>query len=59
MFPLKFRNWKLDTINQHPPAHHPLDACYNSVVDQPQLELIFDFTLVTNSVRNRVSYIGR
>jgi hypothetical protein len=57
---------KLATINQHPPVHHPLDgwmdgwmdACYNSVADQPQLELIFDFTLVTNSVRNR-SHIYR
>ncbi len=27
----------LDTVNQHPPAHHPLDAHYNSVVDEPQL----------------------
>jgi hypothetical protein len=24
------------TVNQHPPAHHPLDACYYSVVDEPQ-----------------------
>ncbi len=21
----------------HPPAHHPLDACYCSVVDEPQM----------------------
>jgi hypothetical protein len=28
-------HWR--AANQHPPAHHPLDACYNSVVDQPQL----------------------
>jgi hypothetical protein len=33
----------------NPPGHHPLDACYYSVVDEPQLELIFGFTLVTNS----------
>ncbi len=25
------------TLNQHSPAHHPLDACYYSVVDEPQL----------------------
>ncbi len=25
------------TMNQHPPAHHPLDFCYYSVVDESQL----------------------
>ncbi len=25
------------TVNQHPPAHHPLDAYQHSVVDEPQL----------------------
>jgi hypothetical protein len=25
------------TVNQHPPAHHPLDARYYSVMDEPQL----------------------
>jgi hypothetical protein len=25
------------TVNQHPPVHHPLDVCYDSVVDDPQL----------------------
>jgi hypothetical protein len=26
------------TVNQHPPVHHPPDdACYDSVVDDPQL----------------------
>jgi hypothetical protein len=25
------------TMNQHPPAHHPLDARYFSVVDETQL----------------------
>jgi hypothetical protein len=25
------------TVNQHLPVHHPLDACYDSVVDDPQL----------------------
>jgi hypothetical protein len=25
------------TVNQHPPAHHPLDAYYYSVLDEPQL----------------------
>jgi hypothetical protein len=24
-------------VNQHPPAHHPLDACYYSVMDEPQM----------------------
>ncbi len=24
-------------LNQHPPVHHPLDACYYSVVDEPHL----------------------
>jgi hypothetical protein len=26
-----------DTVNQHAPQHHPVDACYYSVVDEPQL----------------------
>jgi hypothetical protein len=25
------------TVNQNLPVHHPLDACYYSVVDEPQL----------------------
>jgi hypothetical protein len=25
------------TVNQYPPVHHPLDACYYSVLDEPQL----------------------
>jgi hypothetical protein len=25
------------TVNQHPPAHHPLDSCYYSVMDEPQM----------------------
>jgi hypothetical protein len=25
------------TVNQHPPAHHPLDAYQHSIVDEPQL----------------------
>jgi hypothetical protein len=25
------------TVNQHPPAHHPLDAHCYSLVDEPQL----------------------
>ncbi len=24
-------------VNQHPPAHHPLDSPYYSVVDEPQM----------------------
>jgi hypothetical protein len=28
---------QLATVNQHPPAHHPLDAHYHSVVDEPYL----------------------
>jgi hypothetical protein len=32
------QDWFEDaTVNQHPPAHHPLDACYYSVVDEPQM----------------------
>jgi hypothetical protein len=27
----------LAAVNQHPPPHHPLDAHYDSVVDEPQL----------------------
>jgi hypothetical protein len=27
----------LAVVNQHPPLHHPLDAHYHSVVDEPQL----------------------
>jgi hypothetical protein len=37
------------TVNQHPPAHHPLDACCGWT----STELIFGFTLVTNSIGNR------
>jgi hypothetical protein len=28
---------KTATVNQHPPVHHPLDACYYLVVGEPQL----------------------
>jgi hypothetical protein len=48
--------WKnIGAINQFKfsPVHHPLDAWYYSVVDEPSTELIFGFTLVTNSVGNR------
>jgi hypothetical protein len=24
-------------VNQHPPVHHPVDACYDSVMDDPHL----------------------
>jgi hypothetical protein len=24
-------------VNQHPPVHHPLDASYFSVMDEPQM----------------------
>jgi hypothetical protein len=27
----------LATVNQHPPVHHPPDASYDSVMDDPQL----------------------
>jgi len=30
--------------------HHPLDALYDSVVDEPQPELISGFSLVTHTV---------
>jgi len=41
------------TVNQQPPAHCPLDARHYSVVDKPEIEFIFGFTMVTNSVGNR------
>jgi hypothetical protein len=41
------------SIHKHPPAHHPLDARYYSVIDEPQPELIFGSTSVTYSVANR------
>jgi hypothetical protein len=28
---------KRATVNQHPPAHHPMDGHYYSVVDEAQL----------------------
>jgi hypothetical protein len=28
-------------VSQQPPVHHPLDACYYSVVDETSTELIF------------------
>jgi hypothetical protein len=28
-------------VKQHPPAHHPLDAPYYSVVDEPQMREYF------------------
>ncbi len=43
------------------PTSAPSIGClsYYSVVDEPELELIFGFTLVNNSVGNRGQYIGR
>jgi hypothetical protein len=41
------------TVNQQPPAQLPLDAHYYSVMDEPQTEFIFGFTMETNSVGNR------
>jgi hypothetical protein len=41
---------KWATVNQHPPVHHSLDGRYYSLVDEISTELIFDLTLVTNSV---------
>jgi hypothetical protein len=32
-------------VNQHPPTHHPLDACYDLVVDESQLSSFSNFTL--------------
>jgi hypothetical protein len=29
--------WPWGIMNQHPPTHHPLDAHYYLVVDEPQL----------------------
>jgi hypothetical protein len=48
----------MTTVNQHLPVHHPLDACYYSVMDESQQSLTLGFTLVTNSVGNR-SHIYR
>jgi len=31
------RECMLATVKQHPLAHHPLDTCYYSVMDEPQL----------------------
>ncbi len=36
VFDMEKHYW-LATVNQHPAAHHPLDAPYYSVVDEPQL----------------------
>jgi hypothetical protein len=33
----KQKGEKKATMNQHPPAHHPLDASHYSVVDEPKL----------------------
>ncbi len=44
-----YMNTTSSTVNQNPPAHHPLDDSYYSVVDEPQLKLIYGFTLVTIS----------
>jgi len=41
------------TVSQHPPVHHPLDACYDSVVDDRQLSYYSVFILVTHSIRSR------
>jgi hypothetical protein len=30
-------NFKGARVNRHPPAHHPLDAQYDSVVDESQV----------------------
>jgi hypothetical protein len=35
-------------VNQHPPVDHPLDPSYDSVMDNPELELISGFTMVTH-----------
>jgi hypothetical protein len=43
----------MTTVNQNPPqVHHPLNARYYSIVEEPQLRLMFGFTLVTNYVGN-------
>jgi hypothetical protein len=44
---------KRATVKQHPPVHHPLDACHYSVVDETSTELIFGFTFINNFVGNR------
>jgi hypothetical protein len=39
-------------LNQHPPVHHPRSPVMtsDSLVDEPQPELISGFTLVTHSI---------
>ncbi len=41
------------TSNDHPVAHHPLDAIYGSIYDELSTGLISGFTMVTHSVRSR------
>jgi hypothetical protein len=45
------------TVNQYPAVHHPLDACYDSVLDEPQLG--FGLPLVTHSIRSRSHICGQ
>jgi hypothetical protein len=40
-------------------VHHPLDACYDSVLDEPQTGLIFGLPLVTHSIRCRSHICGQ
>ncbi len=47
------------TVNQYPAVHHPLDACYDSVLDEPQTGLIFGLPLVTHSIRCRSHICGQ
>ncbi len=41
--------------NQHPPGHHPLDACYFSVVDEPQ-EIGLIYRYIGKKIGN---YLGK
>jgi hypothetical protein len=46
-------------VNKHPPWHQPLKAYYYSSCGWTSTELIFGFTLVTNSVRRSHVYVDR
>jgi hypothetical protein len=46
-------------VNQHQPAHHPPDACYDSVVDEPSTELINIWFHLCNPLCTEVGSIYR
>jgi len=40
------------TMNQHPPMHHPLDACMIQLMDDPQLNYNPIIIMLTHSIRS-------